>query len=141
MSKIICHAHCPRGSHGKGWAVLLAVLVVAAILAARAVSAAAPALESGLRELVHILEIAAITVAAAAGLAAAGWIAHSAQHARSSHATAGHAIPRHTPTTGRSAQPLSAPRAPLAIEAPDPYAAETTGVTDAAAPIADRNTP
>jgi hypothetical protein len=133
MSKIICHAHCPRGSH-RGAAVLVVLAAVGAAALCAAVHRAAPAIDSAARTALHVLEIVAITLAAAAALAGAGWIASAALRARASQTTAHHTMPRHTPIGQRAVEALSAPREPLAIEAPRPYAAETSGVTDVAAP-------
>lgn len=132
MSKIICHEHCPRGSH-RGAAVLVVLAAVVVAVLSAAVHRAAPAIDSAARTALHVLEIVAITLAAGAGLAGAGWIASAALRARASQATAHHTM-RHTPIGQRAAQTLSAPREPLAIEAPRPYAAETSGVTDVATP-------
>jgi hypothetical protein len=130
MTKMICHEHCPRGSHGGGKAAAVVLVVVAAGVYSAA-KAAAPSIEHTADVVLHLLEIAALILASGTGLAGVGWLVHrqrqgaeveAEEHARVSTVTA---LPQ------RRSAALSAPREPLAIEAPREQAEELTGMTDA----------
>jgi hypothetical protein len=102
---------CNRG--GGGLAALLAVLAVIAVVVRKPVEHAA---DDVLRVAVDALEIAAITVASAAGLAVLGGMAYGAQRAYHWQATRRQAIPRQ----GQAGQAVSGPhrRAIAARRAP-----------------------
>jgi len=130
MSKIICHAHCPKGGHGgPGLGLVIAIVVLAALGAA--VRVAAPAIESAVRTAIEVLKIAAIAAASLCGMAGVGWIAHARLQARSEQAKTRQTISQHAPIALSAPQTLSTVRRP-AIEAPKPWAHQTSGVADLA---------
>jgi hypothetical protein len=131
--KIICHRHCPPGGHGGGKAALLVVLAVVAACLYAAARKAAPAIDTAAHTALHVLEIAAITVASGAGLAGLGWLAHKRVQAAEARADTPALLRVYPAVTSSTAQALSAPRA-QAIEAPKPHQHETSGVADVAAP-------
>jgi len=135
MSKIICHAHCPKGGHGgPGLGLIVAVAVL--IGAVAAVRTAAPEIASAARTALHLLEIAAISVAGLAALALAGWAVHARHAAAGRRPNATRAVQEHPELAASAAQMLTAARKVLEIEAPKPYADQTTGVADVTDPAA-----
>ncbi len=135
MPKIICHEHCPRGGRGGGgWLLAVLAVVVLALLGAAA-HAVAPAAGAALRAAVEVLKIAGATVAGASILGALGWLVVTRQQGRQPAANAAARVRQHPPAAAGVAQAATAPpqlpaaaRVPLAIEAPRPWARETSGL-------------
>ena len=103
--------------------------VVLALLGAAA-HAVAPAVESALRTAVEVLKIAGLTVAGVGVLAGLGWLVHNrlqaAEWQETTAARARYRPPAVAELPGGSQRPRelpAAPRAPLAIEAPEPVGA------------------
>jgi hypothetical protein len=125
MSKIICHAHCPRGRGGGLGLVVAAVIGV--VTAATAVRAEAPAIESAVRTALEVLKIAAITTASLCGVAGLGWLARVRLQARSEHAPERQAISSRVSIAQPRSAAISAPRQ-LAIEASRPALADLSAL-------------
>jgi hypothetical protein len=132
----LCPHHCPKPSGEGGALVLVVVAVVVLALLGAAAHAVAPAIGSAVREVVEVLKIAGLTVAGAGVLALGGWAVHRRQLAAEETASA--AARRHDEfppavagLTQAAAEPRELPAAsggPLAIEAPQPWARETSGL-------------
>lgn len=140
MGKIICHEHCPKGGHGGGglWAVLV---VVAIALVAAGAHQVAPAVGEAVRTAARVAGILAATAGGLAVLAGLGWLAARRQDASARRENAAAPARRDHPAAAAAVQGRTAPReaagparAPLAIEAPRPWARETSGLGELAEP-------
>ena len=136
-----CPHHCPKPSSGGGASVLVVVTVVVLALLGAAADAVAPAVDSAVRTAVELLKIIGLTVAGVGVLAGLGWLAHRQQQAREWQSNDAARARNHPPAATGLAQAATRPRelpaaasAPLAIEAPRPWARETSGLADLAEP-------
>lgn len=140
----LCPHHCPKPDSGGGLLVLIVVAIVVlgllGLLGAAA-HAVAPAISSMLRTAVEILKIAGAVVAGSAIVGALGWLVVTRQRAAQWETNAAArarycppAVAEITPAATAPEELPAAARAPLAIEAPRPWARETSGLGELAEP-------